>query len=137
MDQKPMSILLVEDNPADVGLLREALQEHGVEAQLTVVTDGEQAIQLIQDIESQRAACPDLFIVDLNLPKRPGREVLERMGLSKCRHAPVVVLSSSDSPRDKEIAARLGVRYICKPSRLEEFLSLGAVFKEILSDSGQ
>lgn len=120
-----------------MGLIREALEEHEVQGELLVVTDGERAIQMIRDIESQRVACPDLFIVDLNLPKKPGREVLECAHLSeKCRRSPIVVLSSSDSSRDREDALRLGVsRYISKPSRLDEVLGLGAIFKALLAGS--
>ncbi len=124
----------MEDNPADAGLVRKALEEHGVEGELVVVTDGEKAIQFIQAIETQGAECPDLAIFDLSLPKRPGREVLERMRLSeRCRHIPVVILSSSDTEQDRSDAMRLGAsRYISKPSHLDEFLRLGAVFKAVL-----
>jgi chemotaxis family two-component system response regulator Rcp1 len=124
----------VEDNPADAGLVREALKEHGVEGELIVVTDGEQAIEFIQEMESNPMTRPDLFIVDLNLPKRPGREVLERLrqGVTS-RQAPVVILTSSDESRDRDEARRLGIsQYILKPSRLAEFLALGAIFKEMI-----
>lgn len=137
--QKAVSILVVEDNPADVGLVREALEEHGVEGQLLVVADGHEAMRVIDNIESGQVSCPDLFIVDLNLPKEPGREVLKRLRLSeKCRHAPVVILSSSDAQRDRDDAEGLGVsRYIRKPFRLEEFISLGGVFKAMLGSSAR
>jgi CheY-like chemotaxis protein len=136
---KAVSVLVVEDNPADVGLVREALEEHGVEGELLVLKDGEEAIRMIQEIESERMNCPDLFIIDLNLPKKPGREVLEqvRQGLI-CRRTPVVALSSSDSQQDQDDASRLGVsRYMRKPSRLEEFISLGAIFKEMILKSAE
>jgi chemotaxis family two-component system response regulator Rcp1 len=123
----------VEDNPADAGLVREALKEHGVEGELIVVTDGEQAIEFIQEMESKPLTRPDLFIVDLNLPKRPGREVLERLRQSTSRQPPVVILTSSDESRDRDEAMRLGIsQYILKPSRLVEFLALGAIFKEMI-----
>ena len=131
-----VSILLAEDNPADAALVRKALEEHGVEGELLVIDDGEMAIEFIQALDADlSAACPGLAIIDLNLPKKPGREVLERMRLSeRCRHIPVMILSSSDAERDRADAARLGAtRYIRKPSRLEEFLSLGAIFKAALS----
>jgi chemotaxis family two-component system response regulator Rcp1 len=136
--RQPVSILLAEDNPADAGLVRKALEEHGVEGELVVIPDGEKAIEFIQALEDEAAPCPDLAIVDLNLPKKPGREVLERMRMSeRCRHIPVVILSSSDAERDKADAARFGAsRYIRKPSRLDEFLSLGAIFKAVLSEPG-
>lgn len=136
-ERKVFSILLVEDNPADVTLVREALEEHGVEGELFVATDGEMAMKAIQDIEADLMNCPDLFIVDLNIPRKPGREVVERMRRSeRCKQSPLVILSSSDSARDKEDARRLGVsEYLRKPSRLHEFLSLGAIFKGILGRS--
>ena len=103
-----------------------------------VIADGETAIKFIQAIDIEAAPCPDLAIVDLNLPKKPGREVLERMRLSeRCRHIPVVILSSSDDERDKADAARFGAsRYIRKPSKLDDFLSLGSIFKAAISEPG-
>jgi len=127
-------ILLVEDNPADVGLVREALQEHQVPCELIVISNGERAIQFIEELDGEASACPQLVILDLNLPKKPGREVLKSMRASvPCAHVPIIVLTSSDNQKDRVEAARLGAsRYIRKPSRLAEFLSLGGVFKEIL-----
>ena len=117
-------------------MVRRALEEHGVEGELIVIADGEEAIKFIQAIETEEAQCPNLAIVDLNLPKKSGREVLERMRLSeRCRHIPVIILSSSDEDRDKAEAARSGAsRYIRKPSKLDDFLSLGAIFKASLSE---
>jgi DNA-binding response OmpR family regulator len=128
------SILLIEDNLADAGLVREALEEHGVEGELLLISDGDQAVRFIQALATTPARCPDLVIVDLNLPKRPGREVLECLRASaECQSATVVVLSSSDAPRDRADALRLGVnRYIRKPLRLDEFLALGATFRGLL-----
>jgi len=136
-EARGVTIVLIEDNPADVTLVREALEEHGVEGELIVASDGEKAMQVIQDIDCETASCPDLFIVDLNIPKRPGREVLECMRQSaKCSGTAVAILSSSDSARDREDAKRLGVsHYIKKPSRLDEFLGLGEIFKALLSKS--
>jgi chemotaxis family two-component system response regulator Rcp1 len=132
---QPVVIFLAEDNPADAGLVRRALEEHGVEGELIVISDGEKAIEFIQAVEAEAALCPDLAIVDLNLPKKPGREVLQRIRLSeRCRHMPVIILSSSDAERDKADAMRFGAsRYIRKPSKLDEFLSLGAIFKTVLA----
>lgn len=127
-------ILLVEDNPGDAGLVRRALEEHDVDGELMILSDGEQAIQFIHALDAQPIDCPNLVILDLNLPKKSGREVLESMRSSqRCSQIPVVILSSSDAKQDKADADRLGAsRYIRKPSRLEEFLSLGAIFKKAL-----
>ena len=116
-------------------LVRKAFEEHGFRGEITVVSDGETAINFIQALDQETLAdCPDLVIIDLNLPRKSGREVLEAMrNCEKCRHIPVVILSSSDVAQDREDAARLGAsRYIRKPSRLEDFLGLGAIFKEII-----
>jgi DNA-binding response OmpR family regulator len=128
---------LVEDNSADVGLVREALEEHGVDCELLVIGDGDKAIRFIQALEDEPAVCPDLFIIDLNLPKKPGREVLQNMRQNaKCKGATVVILSSSDALRDRADTLELGVsRYIRKPLHLEEFMGLGAIFKEMLEAS--
>lgn len=132
-------ILLAEDNSADVYLIREALREHGVECPIRLASDGKEVLRLISP---QDPPCPDqdlgLIILDLNLPWHDGIEILQRLrenpGLG---HVPVVVLTSSDSPRDRLIATELGAaRFLRKPSNLEQFLSLGAVFKELLQQSG-
>jgi CheY-like chemotaxis protein len=130
-------VLVVEDNPADAGLIRKALEEHGVEGEVTHIIDGETAIAFIEAIDTDQFDCPDLAIIDLNLPRRPGQDVLERMRQSpKCREIPVVILSSSDAKRDLADAERLRAsQYIRKPTRLEEFLGLGAVFKAALDRS--
>ena len=129
----------MEDNPADAGLVRRALEEHGVEGELTIFADGEKAIQFIQALDTLPAECPDLVIIDLNLPRRPGREVLECIrNTERCRLVPVLILSSSNTQQDRADAARLGASgYIRKPSRLEEFLGLGAIFKETLGQSSE
>jgi DNA-binding response OmpR family regulator len=128
-------VLLVEDNPADAGLVRKALEEHGIEGDLVVVADGETAIQLAEDLDAQLMECPNLAIIDLNLPRKSGRAVLERFRRSElCRAIPVVILSSSDAVQDRTDSERLGAdRYFRKPSTLDEFLSLGATFKATMA----
>jgi len=130
------SIILTEDNPADAGLVRESLCQHGVCGDLVGITDGDSAIRFIESLDSQPGACPDLVILDLNLPKCNGLEVLKAMRRSvKCRNTPVVILSSSDLPQDKDESLRLGAsRYIRKPHRLAEFLALGAIFQGLMTD---
>lgn len=129
-------ILLAEDNPADVYLIREALKEHSVQSPLHVVWDGKEVLQFISDA-GPAAEQLGLIILDLNLPRHDGIEVLQRLretpGLS---HIPVVVLTSSDSPHDRLVASELGAaRYLRKPSNLEQFLSLGEVFKSLLGSA--
>ncbi len=125
---------MVEDNPADVDLVREALEEYAVRCELVLTRDGEHALEFIEGVEMGKTHCPDLVILDLNLPKKPGQEVLRRVRASlKCNHVPVVVLTSSDSQKDKEDTAGLGAStYLLKPPRLSEFLKLGEAFKRML-----
>ena len=136
---KAAQIMLVEDNPADVGLVIRALEEHDVAGNVRIFGDGESAIDFIASLDDHPQQCPDLIIIDLNLPRRPGREVLECFTQNSWCHAkPAVVLSSSEAQQDRADAARLGARtYLRKPSRLQEFLALGAILKDLLTQSDQ
>jgi two-component system, chemotaxis family, response regulator Rcp1 len=127
----------VEDNRADVILVREALEEHGIQCELTVLGDGEEALKFVGKIERGEVSCAELVVLDLNLPKASGLRVLEQVRASpKCASVPVIILSSSDAPRDISEAKRLGAtRYIKKPSRLDDFMRIGAIFKEVLTGS--
>ena len=129
------AILLIEDNPGDVLLVREALREHGVTTPLFVITDGEKAVQFIERLgKDGDGACPALVLLDLNLPKRTGHDVLTRMReMKRCEETPVVILSSSDAPADRRAAAAFNIsRYIRKPSTLDEFMMIGTVIKQLL-----
>jgi len=128
-------ILLAEDNPADVYLIREALREHGVDCALRIASDGGEVLGIISSERAQvDAQGLGLIILDLNLPRHDGTEILQRLReATEFAHIPVVVLTSSDSPRDRLVASQLGAAcYLRKPSSLEQFLSLGAVFKDLL-----
>ncbi len=128
-------IVLVEDNPADVFLVREALAWNDIKSQLFVVRDGDEAIRLVQEIERTQSPCPDLVVLDVNLPRKSGFEVLRRVRASvKCGVAPVAILTSSEAPSDRAEAARLGASsYIQKPSNLRDFMSIGEKLKAILA----
>jgi DNA-binding response OmpR family regulator len=131
-------VLLADDNPSDVYLIREALREHAVECRLSVVSDGKDAFRVISgETGNADAGSIGLIILDLNLPRHDGIEILRKIRESAAlRHVPVVVLTSSDSPRDRVLANELGAtRYVQKPSNLDEFLSLGAVFKDLLGQT--
>ncbi len=127
-------ILLAEDNPSDVYLIRIALQEHGIEVPLQVVADGGEVLRIICRQATLEETELHLIILDLNLPRHDGIEILRRLRDAELiARIPVVVLTSSDSPRDRMLASELGaVRFLRKPTNLEQFLSLGAVFKELL-----
>ncbi len=132
-------ILLIEDNPADAGLVREALLEHAVECELALVTNGETALTFIAAVERRQFRRPDLIIIDLRLPIIPGREVLRYLQTTtQCQHVPLLVLTSSDSVADREETAVLGAtRYVEKPFRLVEYLKLGIIFRQMLGIPGK
>ena len=136
MSKLPVEILLVEDAEPDVFLVQEALQLGGLNFNLRVLDDGEKAVDFIDELDrDETTPCPQLLLLDLNLPKRTGAEVLERARKStRCGRVPVIILTSSDSPMDKEQAARFGAtHYFRKPSRLAEFMRLGDVVRELLA----
>ena len=128
-------ILLAEDNRADVFVVRKSLQDHGIPHDLVIVADGEQAFRFIESVEAG-AARPSLVLLDLNLPRRTGQEVLERLRSSPaCSRIPTIILTSSDAPADRALSAELGANtYFRKPFELEEFLHLGELVKQILGD---
>jgi CheY-like chemotaxis protein len=132
-------ILLVEDNPADVGLFRLALKDAGLDCDLTVLEDGAAALSLIRQPDSSGGArIPDLAVLDLNLPKNGGLEVLEAIransSFAKMR---VAILSSSSSPRERARIEEFGVdRFITKPLDLDGFLGIGSIVKALL-EAGQ
>ena len=128
-------ILLAEDNPADVLLVREALEDRAVNCDLNVIADGERVLQFIKQIDSDRALhCPHLVLLDLHLPKRDGGEILKSLRASeRCGQTPVVILTASQSPRDEVNAIRhAALHYFRKPASLEHFLQLGDVVNNII-----
>jgi DNA-binding response OmpR family regulator len=133
--RKRPQILIVEDSRADVFLIRESLSEAKVDADLHVVNDGENAVRFFEQIDRDPAVPPpDMVILDINLPKRPGSEVLERMLQStRSAKAVVVVVTSSDSDRDRQVMTNLGAAaYFCKPSEYQKFMKLGELAKRLL-----
>ena len=111
-------ILLIEDNPADVHLIREALTEKEVACDLETIDDGELATAHITAVEAGQKPLPHIVLLDLNLPKVSGDVLLKRIRQSSSMaNVPVMVLTSSDSPRDRAQAEKLGASaYIRKPS---------------------
>ena len=129
---KPV-ILLVEDNPTDVYLVTEAMHEVGLNFPLEVAADGEKAIDLIDKIDAGLASRPRFLLLDLNLPRRNGEEVLAKVRSSRlCSDLPVVILTSSDAPYDRELTDRLGAtEYFRKPADLSEFPALGRLIQRV------
>jgi len=128
-------VLLAEDNPMDAFLVMEAVKLYELPVVVHVLEDGEKAFAFIETVESDDVApCPAIALLDLNLPKRDGIEILQRIRQSpKCGRIPVIIVTSSDSPKDQAETARLGAnRYFRKPADYDEFLKLGAVLKEVI-----
>jgi CheY-like chemotaxis protein len=129
-------VLLVEDSPADVYIVRESLKKHMKDVELQVLNDGEKAFALIEATEADDAApTPAILILDLNLPKRSGQEILRRVRQSsRFGRIPVVIFTSSDSPLDRAETTRLGATaYLRKPADLEEFMCIGKVVQSVLT----
>jgi len=123
----PIEILLVEDNPGDQDLTRNALQRAKVRNTLHVVEDGEEAMEFLrQKGEYANAPRPDVILLDLNLPRMDGREVLEEIKKDpKLMDIPVVVLTTSSAEQDIIRSYRLHANcYITKPVDLEQFIEV-------------
>jgi chemotaxis family two-component system response regulator Rcp1 len=120
-------ILLVEDNPGDVDLTVKALQEGKLKNDISVVCDGEEALRYLRrQGQHGKAVRPDLILLDLNLPRMDGREVLAAIKAdSALRDIPVVVLTSSAAERDIVESYKLQANcYVTKPVDLDQFLSV-------------
>jgi two-component system, chemotaxis family, response regulator Rcp1 len=124
---RPIEVLLVEDNPGDVRLTREALKEGKVRNNLHVVADGVEAIAFLKKQGKFSAAVrPDVILLDLNLPRKDGREVLEEIKAdASLRHIPVVILTSSQAEQDIVRAYDLHANcYVTKPVDFEQFITV-------------
>ncbi len=121
---QPISILLVEDNPGDVRLTVEALKEGKILNQMAVVADGIEAMDFLRNSDNQTR--PDLIMLDLNLPRMSGREVLAAIKEDEAlRRIPVVVLTTSDSEQDILDSYNMHANcYVTKPVDLEQFIKV-------------
>jgi two-component system, chemotaxis family, response regulator Rcp1 len=133
---RPYQILLAEDSAADVGIVRIALRDQNLDHVLQVARDGEEAIALIEQADNDsRIAGPDLLLLDMHLPKYDGEAILKRLrSTERYAQIPVIVMTSSDAPQDQARAQKhAAMFYFRKPSRLEEFIQLGAIVSDILT----
>lgn len=127
---KPIDILLVEDSPSDADLVLVALEEHRIANNVIVVSDGEAAMDYLKKTGTWRSAStPHLIFLDLNLPRKSGREVLHEIRASSELSAiPVVVMTTSAEERDVVECYNLHANsYIVKPLDIEKFLQVMAV----------
>lgn len=131
--QPSVEILLVEDNPGDIRLIQEAFKESGFTNNLNIIRDGEEALAYLrQEGRYSKSPRPAFILLDLNLPRKDGREVLaEIKGEKGLRQIPVVILSTSTSAEDVRRAYDLHANcYISKPIELEKLMQLGRSLEE-------
>jgi DNA-binding response OmpR family regulator len=117
-------------------LIREAIDKANLAVGVHTVDDGEKALRYLQQIDSDESAIrPSLIILDINLPKMTGDEVLRRMRqMRRCAGLRVIVVTSSDSDEDRDRMAKLGVNeYFRKPSDYDEFMKLAGILTILLS----
>ena len=133
----PLDILLVEDNPADARLAAEALKETGFASRLHWAADGVHALEILRGQNGTAAAVrPALILLDLNLPRKDGREVLaEIKGDPVLRRIPVVVLTTSRSEEDRDRSYDLHANcFIHKPGQWDDFLAVVRSIKQFWFD---
>jgi len=133
--EKQRLVMLVEDNAADANLVQEALAEEQLDSALDILGDGIKAIDFIDRMDADgEYPRPDLVLLDLNLPRASGEDVLRRLQRSPRRHGiKVLIISSSGAPADRDRALALGATgYFRKPSDLDQFLELGPIVRELL-----
>ncbi|MDP9054806.1 MAG: response regulator [Acidobacteriota bacterium] len=131
----PITILLAEDNPGDVFLVRRAIEKQGLPVELVVVEEGQAALRYIDRVDADPSIpAPALALVDLNLPRANGHRILTRIRQSSRAGAiPIIIVTSSDSPLDRDDAAKLGATgYFQKPGDLASFMQLGQVVRDAL-----
>ena len=124
---RPVNILLVEDNPGDVRLTQEAFRDARMPIRMNVVMDGEEAIAYLRHFPPyENAVRPDFILLDLNIPKRDGREVLAEIKADKLLQSiPVVVLTTSNAEQDIQKTYNLHVNaFINKPVDFDRFLDI-------------
>jgi CheY-like chemotaxis protein len=131
----PLTIIMVEDNPVDVSLVRWVLNAHELSHTLHVIDNGDYALNYVNQLAQQEhLRSPTIMLLDLNLPQRDGREILQRLKMiPQGTDVRVVVVTSSTNPADQQETLALGAdAYFVKPYHLNEFMQLGEVIKHLV-----
>lgn len=137
MTENPYRIWIAEDNPADVYLIEDSLRRQQFAYGLETADNGEDMMKMIAKIDGDPSRdCPDIFLIDLNLPRRSGDEILAQIRQSsRCKGVPVIVITSSDSPQDRARIRELGASfYFRKPADLETFMAIGGIIRQFLEN---
>jgi CheY-like chemotaxis protein len=133
-----MRMILIEDNPADVRLMKEALKFSGMKFEITHFPDSLAAVSTLGLREPAWYPPPDIVFLDLNMPRLSGFDVLKILRRTpECDKVPIVVFTSSQSPADLEKAQQLGVdRFVRKPTELREFFDIvSSTIRDLIRDS--
>lgn len=131
---EPFVILLVDDDDDDCFLIEEAFKESKMDYKLQIVNDAENLLEYLYQKgkygNSQKYPRPNIVLLDLNMPRKDGREALEEIKMNNAlRHIPIVVLSTSDSPKDVLDVYKLGANsFICKPVSFENLIGTIEIF---------
>ncbi len=134
---RPLSIFLVEDNEVDVLLVRESMDARHVAYDLSVAEDGEIGLRLIDEL-GECGPCPDIILLDFNLPRAEGGELLEHIRMNRnCFGVPVLVVTSSKAPKDLRTINEFGAKYFRKPSELDQYMKLVDVVLEMVGERGE
>jgi two-component system, chemotaxis family, response regulator Rcp1 len=130
----PLTIIVVEGNPVDIYLIRWVLKAHELSHELEVIDNGDHAMAYVNQLAyEERHRSPTIMLLDLNLPQRDGREILQRVkAIPHCSDIRVVVVTSSTNPTDQRETLAMGAdAYFVKPSHLNEFMQLGDLIKQL------
>jgi CheY-like chemotaxis protein len=134
-DTRDLRVFIAEDNQADVYLVQMALQEHGLRFQMTEAHDGEDAIRRM--LLFQEKDCPDIALLDQNLPRLDGEKVMEAIRTHKhCKDIPIIMMTSSENRHDLDVAKQYNAVFFRKATDLTHFMELGALVKT-LCESGK
>jgi two-component system, chemotaxis family, response regulator Rcp1 len=133
----PLRVLLAEDNPGDVMLVRDALRQQSIDFELLVVDDGDKIRSFLNNATADHPG-PDVLLLDLNLPRLDGPDMFRLLRDHPCCcDAPLIVITSSDSPRDRAWTEQFGVaHFFRKPSNYDAFMKLGEVVRGVLKTNG-
>ena len=131
---RSIRVVVIEDNAADVYLIREALKQEFADIELEIFDNGAAVSKLVDRLTHGCSQLPDIILLDLNLPRCDGKEVLRMLRQMPGRQmVPVIIVTSSNSPKDRDDCLCLGAAYYFrKPSDLSEFMKISTVIRNIV-----